>query len=121
MISFWHLVATDIVRGGDGNDSIDGGCGNDTLVGGRGDDILTGGGDADVFVFEDDRTRADTITNFEDGLDIIQIGFYGFTGVGDLSLSQIGDDAVITLSDRDSITIEDMLITDLTDANFDFV
>lgn len=117
----WGGNGNDVMNGGAGKDLIYGDSGADTLVGGQGDDVLTGGGDADVFVFADDRTRADRITDYEDGIDIIQIGFYGFTDVGDLSLSQNGDDAVITLSTRDSITIEDMLITNLTDANFDFV
>ncbi|WP_299143472.1 calcium-binding protein [uncultured Tateyamaria sp.] len=111
----------DSIMGGAGQDTILGGGGADTIEGGWGDDELTGGAGADLFVFADDRTRADTITDFGRGADVIQIGFYGFTDISDLNLNQVGNDAVITLSDRDSITIENTLVTDLTNADFDFI
>ena len=100
---------------------MNGGGGADTLEGGFGDDELTGGGGADLFVFADDRTRADTLTDFNIGQDIIQIGFYGFTDIADLSIAQDGANVVITLSERDSITIENVLVADLSNADFDFV
>ena len=117
----WGGTGNDTLEGGAGKDILDGGDGADVIVGGWGDDILTGGAGADLFVFNDDRTRDDVITDFEDGIDIIQIASYGFTDVSDLSMSQIGGDVVITLSDRDSITIEDMLVSNLTNSDFDLL
>ncbi|MEX0311276.1 MAG: calcium-binding protein [Tateyamaria sp.] len=120
----------DLLHGGGGNDSLSGGAGkdrlegrngNDTLEGGFGDDILIGGTGADVFVFADDQTRADTITDFTIGTDLIQIGFYGFTDISDLNMVQDGADVLITLSVRDSITIENTLVGDLSNSDFDFV
>ena len=73
----------DILNGGSGNDVILGDLGNDVLTGGTGYDILTGGGGADTFVFgAADSTFvttgtlaffADTITDFTDGTDHINL------------------------------------------------
>lgn len=111
----------DALEGGAGKDTLSGGGGNDTLEGGQGDDTLLGGNGTDVFVFADDLTRADTIGDFQIGQDIIQIGFYGFTDIADLALSQDGANAVITLSERDSITIQNVLVGNLGNADFDFI
>jgi Ca2+-binding RTX toxin-like protein len=43
----------------------------------KGDDVLTGGGDTDLFNFNVNSTSAageDTITDFEDGTDFINLG-----------------------------------------------
>ena len=51
--------------------------GDDTLTGGNGDDVLTGGKGADIFIFHrpDAGTRhADSVTDFELGVDKIRIG-----------------------------------------------
>jgi Ca2+-binding RTX toxin-like protein len=71
------------VYGGDGNDQINGGAGNDTirgekdsdrLNGGSGDDILIGGAGPDIFVFSQLVIAGqDTIRDFEDGKDKIEI------------------------------------------------
>lgn len=69
----------DLLNGGPGNDTLRGGLGNDTLVGGQGLDWLTGGPGADIFVFRalDDTSadawRADMITDFQQGLDRIDL------------------------------------------------
>ncbi|MEM1401083.1 MAG: calcium-binding protein, partial [Pseudomonadota bacterium] len=62
----------DWLEGGSSNDMMDGGLGNDTLVASRGKDELTGGADADVFLFKDTIRKA-TITDFEDGIDLIDL------------------------------------------------
>lgn len=117
----WGGDGADTLSGGAGKDILNGDKGADIMIGGWGDDVLTGGLGADVFVFADNRTRADTIKDFEDGIDIIQISSYGFTDVTDLAISQLGNHAVITLSIRDSITIENTLIENLTNADFDLL
>lgn len=72
----------DHLDGGDGNDFLDGGAGNDIVLGGTGNDrfqdyggsdIFTGGAGKDMFVFTDPSSGTDRITDFEHGLDHIQI------------------------------------------------
>ncbi|MCG6200678.1 Ig-like domain-containing protein, partial [Psychromonas antarctica] len=63
----------DRLGGGLGNDLLIGGDGQDTLIGGLGDDILTGGNDADTFVWQENVSGVDHITDFnvaEDKLDL---------------------------------------------------
>ena len=72
-------AGNDLLDGGLGNDTLLGGFGSDTLIGGSGTDILTGGPGADVFVFRSlgdtsrDVSRADVITDFQRGLDRIDL------------------------------------------------
>ncbi|MFC0305944.1 calcium-binding protein [Sphingomonas sp. C8-2] len=73
-------TGNDVLRGGQGNDSISGGEGNDVIRGDLGSDTLSGGADADYFVFERGSSLSgtgqfDTISDFEEGVDHIQIGY----------------------------------------------
>jgi len=52
--------------------------GNDRLDGGTGIDTLTGGGGADVFVFAQGY-ETDTIKDFEDGIDVVELQQFGLT------------------------------------------
>ncbi|MCV3273872.1 calcium-binding protein [Roseobacter sinensis] len=61
----------DQANGGSGDDDISGGAGNDAIRGGDGLDDLTGGEGSDSFVFVGGDTGADTITDFELGIDRI--------------------------------------------------
>ena len=82
-----NIVGTntaDTLTGGTANDLIEGGMGNDTLIGGAGDDILrdgtgqdqlTGGAGADVFALVADNA-ADTITDFQAGVDTLDLSGY---------------------------------------------
>lgn len=65
----------DFLDGGIGNDTINGGRGNDMIVGGAGIDTLTGGLGADTFVFNslNDVARYDRITDFQHGVDKIDV------------------------------------------------
>lgn len=65
----------DLLFGRDGNDSLDGRGGDDRLMDGAGVDEMTGGSGADVFVFSKDG-RMDTITDFEDGTDLIDLSAF---------------------------------------------
>jgi Ca2+-binding RTX toxin-like protein len=67
----------DQLRGQNGDDDLRGGGGNDSLSGCKGDDLLTGGRGSDQFNFNVNSTSAageDTITDFEDGTDFINLG-----------------------------------------------
>lgn len=87
--------------GNSGSDTINGRGGIDTLIGGHGDDVLTGGEGADTFVFhfhspvlEGVDFGNDTVTDFELGLDHVQIG--GQIGGATLQLEQVGHDTLMT-------------------------
>jgi Ca2+-binding RTX toxin-like protein len=54
-------------------DTLQGGAGADTLVAGQGPDQLTGGGGADVFVFEHLPWNAGHVTEFEPGVDKLDL------------------------------------------------
>jgi Ca2+-binding RTX toxin-like protein len=70
----------DSLSGGNDDDVLAGGDGNDFLMGGPGSDLLFGGGGADVFAFQSASEGADTIADFESGMDHIQISASGFGG-----------------------------------------
>ncbi|RED49875.1 cadherin-like domain-containing protein [Aestuariispira insulae] len=81
----------DALFGGNGNDTIDGGTGNDFLFGnkgddtlmggdgddeikgGKGEDILTGGDGADTFIYDRISEAGDHITDFESGVDVLDL------------------------------------------------
>ncbi len=72
----------DLLWGNDDNDTLSGDAGDDRLCGDRGDDVLTGGAGKDIFVYEnfDPRTLGrDTITDFEVGVDKIELRANVFT------------------------------------------
>lgn len=93
----------DLLEGGAGNDYLYGYSENDTLIGGAGADILSGGDGADLFRFTaladsyaKDATfdfstgkytyhsnTVDIITDFQKGVDKIDITKLGFTGIWD--------------------------------------
>ena len=102
------LVGIQSIRGAAGNDVIIGSSGDDRIIGGAGADVLTGGDGADVFAYAAisesgiGPTRADVITDFQSGVDLIDlagidanaslagnqefvfIGAADFTGLGQL-------------------------------------
>jgi len=116
---------SDVLLGEYGYDSLDGGAHNDTLDGGAHDDTLTGGTGSDVFVFGgtfDD----DTITDFDafDDDEIIDVASIGtITDYADLlanHMTQVGSDVVIDDDLGNTITIENVLIGNMNDADFNF-
>ncbi len=80
----------DSLNGGGGADQLRGGAGNDTLSGKRGDDTLVGNAGADVFQFRAS-DRNDTITDFHEGIDRIEIQS-GAEAFAELTFSQLGAD-----------------------------
>jgi len=86
----------DLLFGGDGNDTLLGNAGSDTLDGGAGSNTLTGGDGADVFLLEIDVNRnTDLITDYEDGVDRIQISNGGASAFADLTFVKSGDHVLI--------------------------
>ncbi len=107
----------DLIHGGKGNDRLNGGEGNDRLFGDAGNDFLAGnagndtlsdgfGADTlsggpgfgqDVFAFVNDGTR-DTITDYQDGSDRIDLVAYGRNlEFSDLVITQSGADVLVTV------------------------
>ncbi|MDY7003372.1 MAG: spondin domain-containing protein [Cyanobacteriota bacterium] len=80
-IGFDHLL------GGEGDDILNGGQGRDRLNGGAGDDTLTGGASIDRFIFNTndafttDDVGVDTITDFNQGQDLILLDLDTFVAI----------------------------------------
>ena len=115
----------DQLDGGRGADSLDGGAGEDVLTGGRGadrldggseNDQLTGGRGGDSFVFVQG-TAADTVTDFGEGSDELDVSAFGFAdaqAVLDLA-RQEGGNTVIDLDAGagDQVTLIGVQLSDL--------
>ncbi len=110
----------DILLGDGGRDILDGGKDDDIINGGRGSDMLTGGAGADVFVFNAVENGRDVITDFEDGIDMIE--FSGLAGFDDLTITQIGDDVLIEHAmGTGKITLADTDIALIDASDFSFI
>ncbi|WP_139315108.1 calcium-binding protein [Mongoliimonas terrestris] len=90
-------AGADTLSGGVGDDRLYGGLGNDKLFGGEDDDTHYGGGGADTYFFKSG-DGADTIADFEDGLDKVAV-----TGgkLSDLVLGETADGVTISFSGLD--------------------
>lgn len=109
----------DLIDGGAGKDTIEGGNGNDTIYGGGHHDLLTGGADADIFVF-DDRMRDDTVTDFTDGEDLLDMSAWGFTDISQIAFVQQGADVFVQFTTRDSLLLQNVNLADLDNSDFIF-
>jgi Ca2+-binding RTX toxin-like protein len=86
----------DRIDGGEGDDRIRAGSGDDEISGGEGDDRITTGTGADRIVFSGDFAN-DVITDFNPDLDVIDLtDFADITSIDQLTITQDGDDTVIT-------------------------
>ena len=111
---------SDRVFGGNGADTLDGGPNPDKIYGGRGGDILIGGTGADRFYF-DSNDGVDTITDFEDGSDLIILqSIPGITGFGDLAISSVGNDVHVDYL-TGTIILQDTAIGQIDATDFNFV
>ncbi len=109
----------DGILGGNGNDRIYGENGEDTIEGGTGNDVMSGGLNIDTFVFNANDGR-DSITDWQDGVDVIQFlsGADDFSDIKVVS-SRAGASTIISYdggkivlrgySDSASITADDFL------------
>ncbi len=104
----------DELRGGTGNDRLSGGGGADFLNGGLGNDRLIGGGGKDVFIVNPG-DGADTIADFQNGRDVIDLSaFHRFEGEAAVaSAVQVGGAVVMTLPGGVSVKIKAMTLAQL--------
>ncbi|CAN0595904.1 unnamed protein product, partial [Ectocarpus sp. 12 AP-2014] len=83
----------DTIRGEGGADVLIGGAGNDRLVGGEGADQLTGRAGEDVFEFafgEETSFVAEFITDYEIGIDTLELAGFGYSSPTDLAFTTAG-------------------------------
>ncbi len=104
----------DELYGGSQADELTGGSGSDLLDGGLGNDQLTGGADADVFVFAG-VTNTDVITDFEVGVDRIDIFAYGPIAEFDVlaMISEVDGNAVVDFGQNGAVTLDGVAAADL--------
>jgi len=105
------------------SDRLFGGEGDDILFAGNGGNLLTGGDGEDQFwiAYNGLPANANTITDFQIGADAIGIGgLAGVSGIGDLSITQSGDDTAIGASEQDLAILTGIQATSLTSSRFVF-
>lgn len=97
----------DTLNGGAGNDTLNGGNANDVLNGGVGNDVLAGGGGADVFVFAIGG-GIDTISDFQDETDVINLSGFGLASASDAMLlaTAVSADVVFDFGNGDVLIVE---------------
>lgn len=110
---------SDTFLGGAGNDTISGGNGADVIVGGEGDDMLTGGNGPDTF-HTGANSGNDVITDFGAEDTIVFNDGSGVTGLGDLTVVDTVDGALIDWGTGDSILLSGVDSSDLNDGQFAF-
>ncbi|MFY0312890.1 calcium-binding protein [Leisingera sp. D0M16] len=108
----------DTIAGGRGNDTILGGDGHDRLFDGAGSDKLTGGEGADHFVFVRDG-HEDCLTDFEAGLDLLDLRLWGAESFEDLQLTQAdfnGTPTTLLVFDQERLVLNNVTIEELQSA-----
>ena len=123
------------LNGGDGNDNLIGSAGNDLIDGGRGNDIASMGAGNDTFVWNpgdgsdtvEGQGGNDTMqfngANVNENIDLSANGsrLRMFRDVGNVTMDVNGVEQVnvVALGGADTITVNDLTGTDVTDVNVD--
>lgn len=108
----------DRLYGDNGKDNLNGGAGRDKLDGGANNDSLTGGKGPDTFIFKKD-FGDDTITDFEDGIDKINMKKTGLS-FSDLTIASDGAGGSEITTSEGTITVENVLPGSLDASDFVF-
>ncbi len=103
-----------LLAGTAGDDLLIGSAGADTLDGGAGNDLLKGGFGDDTYVFGvgygQDTIHEDKISVHHSQAD--KISFDATVAVADVTVTQAGNDLVLTLSSGDVLTVKDHFYTE---------
>jgi serralysin len=109
-----------VLFGNYGRDVLIGGAGNDRLQGSVDDDILTGGAGNDTFYFAAYSGR-DTVTDFTDGQDVLNMsGYGGLISIGQLAITDTAQGAAIAYG-GDSIVLQGVAASTLSALSFQFL
>ena len=103
-------LGNDRLSGGIGADILSGGPGGDLLSGGPGNDRLLGGSGADVFDFTV-REGRDTVADFQNGSDRLQIRDSAVHAFTDLAVSQAGADLRVAF-DGTAVILHDVALAE---------
>lgn len=106
-------AGNDELYGEAGDDVMQGGDGNDLMSGGLGADSLTGGTGADIFVVSLNG-GADTVLDFEMGVDKIDLGAYGDY----LSATAKSTDTILTFATGVTLRLKNITPAQINDAMF---
>ena len=123
--TFFGGLGDDVLNGGTGNEDLIGGDGDDMIDGGRGNNFVIGGAGIDTFIVSARGSHNTTITDFEDGLEVIDLSGTGISSFDQLVpfMSQQGTDVrlqTIWAFNSERLTISDILLADLTASDFVF-
>lgn len=108
-------IGDDRLFGNEGADTLYGGIGRDTLLGGQGQDELWGGRGADVFRFLSEGGATDTVMDFGNGNDRIELRGAGIDGFDQLDIARRSGFIRIA-SDTDGDGRDDLMIHLVGDA-----
>src|SRR5262249_52514226 len=119
-------AGADRLFGGDFDDTLSGGDGNDIIGGRGGNDLLTSGAGNDTFVYSRTGAQHDTVTDFQQGQDLIDVaavGISSFEAVQQLLSTDAEGNAVITTvydGLSSTLTLKGVSAAQLTAADFMF-
>jgi len=108
--------------GNDLDNVVTGNAGNNTLNGANGNDILTGNAGADMFVVAKGQ-GSDLISDFSAAQgDVVRLDNFGFKSFADIasSIEQVGINAVLSLGNGQTLTLQNTQASGLSAANFVF-
>ena len=114
----------DVLQGADGADDLTAGTGADIINGGTGNDELSGGdglsadGAIDEFVFAPGDGN-DTIRDFENGIDLLDVSAHGFVSSTEFTITDVGGDKVINFG-GDQVTLTGLAGEVIDDGDFIF-
>ena len=117
----WSSGGDDILDGGTGADRLYASIGDDYLDGGEGNDRLEGGDGADIFIFAAGHGE-DTILDFTDSEDLIDLTAFDLSGFDQLSVSSDSDGVTLdlTASGGGTILLQGFDMANLDAADFLF-
>lgn len=114
---------SDTIKAGGGDDMVRANGGRDFIDGGGGDDLLFGGGGKDTFAFKNN-SGDDIVRDFRLGKDMLDLSrardIEDFTDLITNHTSELEGDLVIAVSQSSDVTIENVLIADLSESDFIF-
>ncbi len=122
------LVGHVAIDGGNGDDRITGsagaeiligGNGNDVLAGKAGNDLLYGGAGRDVFAFDAAGWGRDTVADYRDNYDKLDMRGSGAANFAALTVAQVGVDTVVSVG-GDEIVLQGINAHSITQSDFIF-